>query len=140
MKFKQYIDEVFNTSYKFKKTGGSKFYNEYEFTDGYDYFDVFVKNGYTDNDKTFIKADFSKEGDFELSPSEEPFKIFSTILKILEAESYTDYDILIIEADKTENNRLKLYKRFAQSIVKKTPFNKIEIENDGNYIKINILK
>lgn len=121
IKFKEYLNEIFDSGVDYKKEESNDLYEEYSFT---------IDNIKYNCTISFFKNDivhiaFNKEGDFEISKSQyKELLIFSTVLKILKDFLQNNSMIRKIRFSSRidELSRVKLYDALVKTTAKKNGF------------------
>ncbi len=120
MNFKNYINELFDNPYHYKKVDASF----YQFFVGEDHYEVelFRKEYFShEAGKTLegIEISFQKNGYYDVDKSLEPFRVFATVIDMAKKEKASEKDFIEFGAQKVEKSKVKLYNKMAKVFVKK---------------------
>jgi len=126
MRLQQYINEIFDTKVKIRKTESEKgSYYTYEFKIGKNIYDVNI--GYNGEDVWEIDFELTTDdsgdylGDIGITGKGHAFEVFSGVIKCIEDFIKTEKptDDIEIEAKTDDPSRLKLYDKLIKTKVKK---------------------
>lgn len=126
MKFKNYLNELFNSSYELNKPLKLKDYVSVDFdsTNGDNYMVTLIKKENFNINKTYIDIAFEDDaGRHSMNDKGDAIKIFSTVMKVIDENKkfIKSGDYVKFSAHSEEASRVKLYVKFAKMF--KSKFN-----------------
>ena len=139
MNFKNYLNELFDSSYNINFGTKHADYRSAEFDsdNGDEYLIQFIKKKNFHIDKEYVEISFENEsGRFDISDQGDAIKIFSAVMKAIQQEKkfITSGDFVKFSAKSDEISRVKLYVRFAKMFKKSLKYkhHKEVIKNNEN--------
>lgn len=135
--FKELITELADNPFKYKHTNSSNIENRYIFYDELgELYEVFIiKSG------TKINVEFTKNGNYGIDQSNNPFRVFATVYAVLKGYMDTnEVKTLVFDANKEQESRVNLYKKFAERLKEEFKFNTLSFKQEKYSIEIMLKK
>ena len=139
MKFLDFINELFDKPFKFKRKVGTQNSVVYSFISGNADFKIIVYH-ITGKQGDGLEVIFQKNGSEGIDPSDEPFRVFATVKEALYDSEVEYKDYVTFGAKSDEPSRVSLYNKFAKLVKKELKFEDIEINKSGRYVEYTIWK